>query len=80
MEATITKMVSQMSLAQKIGQMTQAEIKFITPDEIRQYYIGSVLNGGGSWPKMNKYATAADWVSLADEFYDASMRTDMMFL
>nr|WP_314860088.1 glycoside hydrolase family 3 N-terminal domain-containing protein [uncultured Undibacterium sp.] len=78
MEATITKMVSQMSLAQKIGQMTQAEIKFITPDEIRQYYIGSVLNGGGSWPKMNKYATAADWVSLADEFYDASMRTDMI--
>nr|WP_315475395.1 glycoside hydrolase family 3 N-terminal domain-containing protein [uncultured Undibacterium sp.] len=78
MEAKIAKMVSNMTLAQKVGQMTQPEIKFITPDDVRQYYLGSVLNGGGSWPKMNKYATAADWVSLADQYYAASMSTDMV--
>ncbi|MBC3873568.1 glycoside hydrolase family 3 C-terminal domain-containing protein [Undibacterium sp. LX15W] len=77
MEAKIAKMVGNMTLAQKIGQMTQPEIKFITPDDVRKYYLGSVLNGGGSWPKMNKYATAADWVSLADQYYAASMSTDM---
>ena len=78
MEAKIAKMVSNMTLAQKIGQMTQPEIKFITPDDVRKYYLGSVLNGGGSWPKMNKYASAADWVSLADQYYAASMSTDMV--
>ncbi|WP_332853661.1 glycoside hydrolase family 3 protein [Duganella sp. S19_KUP01_CR8] len=77
MEARIAQIVAGMTLAQKIGQMTQPEIKFSTPDDIRKYYIGSVLNGGGSWPDGNKHASAADWVKLADAYYDASMGTDM---
>ncbi|HZX27921.1 MAG TPA: glycoside hydrolase family 3 N-terminal domain-containing protein, partial [Telluria sp.] len=77
LEARVASILAGMTLVQKIGQMTQAEIKSITPDEVRQYYIGSVLNGGGSWPQKNKYATAADWVALADAYYDASMATDM---
>jgi beta-glucosidase len=76
-EARVAEIVGKMTLAQKIGQMTQAEIKSVTPDEVRQYYLGSVLNGGGSKPGNNKYAGAADWVTLADSFYDASMATDM---
>ena len=77
MEARIKEIVAGMSLAQKIGQMTQPEIKFSTPEDIRKYYIGSVLNGGGSWPQGNKHASAADWVKLADSYYDASVSTDM---
>jgi beta-glucosidase len=77
MEARIKQIVSGMTLAQKIGQMTQPEIKFSTPEDIRKYYIGSVLNGGGSWPDGNKHASAADWVKLADAYYAASMSTDM---
>ncbi|MYM74913.1 glycoside hydrolase family 3 protein [Duganella sp. FT134W] len=77
MEARIKEIVAGMTLAQKIGQMTQPEIKFSTPEDIRKYYIGSVLNGGGSWPQGNKHASAADWVKLADAYYDASMSTDM---
>ena len=77
LEARVGEIVAGMTLRQKIGQMTQAEIGSITADEVRAYYIGSVLNGGGSWPGKNKYATAADWVALADRFYDASMATDM---
>ena len=77
MEKMIANIVASMNTAQKIGQMTQPEIKFVTPDEVRQYYIGSVLNGGGSWPQMNKYATATDWVKLSDQYYEASMKTDM---
>jgi beta-glucosidase len=76
-EARIAKILAGMTLQQKIGQMTQPEIKFVTPDEVRKHYIGSVLNGGGSWPQLNKYATAADWVALADQYYAASMATDM---
>ena len=76
-EARVREIVAGMTLAQKVGQMTQAEIKSVTPEQVRQYYLGSVLNGGGSWPGQDKYATPAEWVALADRLYDASMSTDM---
>jgi beta-glucosidase len=76
LEARVAEIVGSMTLEQKIGQMTQGEIKKVTPDDVRKYYLGSVLNGGGSWPG-GKHATAADWVKLADAYYDASMTTDM---
>ncbi len=77
LEARVAAIVSGMTLEQKIGQMTQPEIKTATPDDVRRYYLGSVLNGGGSWPGGNKHATAAQWLALADAYYDASMATDM---
>ena len=76
-ERQIAAIVQSMTLRQKIGQMTQPEIKQITPAQVRQYYIGSVLNGGGSWPAMNKNSTVKDWVDLADAYYEASNSTDM---
>jgi beta-glucosidase len=78
LEAKIARIVAGMTLAQKVGQMTQPEIKNVTPEQVRQYYIGSVLNGGGSWPNNNKHASAAEWVALADAYYEASMTTDMV--
>lgn len=77
LEAKVARIVAGMTLAQKVGQMTQPEIKTATPEQVRQYYLGSVLNGGGSWPNNNKQASAAEWVALADKYYDASMATDM---
>lgn len=76
-EAKIAQMVASMTLRQKIGQMTQPEIKHITPAQVREYYIGSVLNGGGSWPNMNKNASLKDWLDLANAYYDASTSTDL---
>ncbi|WP_437779589.1 glycoside hydrolase family 3 protein [Sorangium sp. So ce1097] len=72
-EAAVQELLGQMSLEEKIGQMVQAEIGYITPEEVRRYNIGSVLNGGGSWPGGNKGATAADWLAMADDFYKASV-------
>lgn len=77
MEAHIAEIISGMTLRQKIGQMTQPDIRSITPDEVRDFYIGSVLNGGGAWPGGEKRATASDWAALADSYYRASMTTDM---
>ncbi|RZA36195.1 MAG: glycoside hydrolase family 3 protein [Lysobacteraceae bacterium] len=76
LEARVRKIVSEMTLAQKIGQMTQPEIKSVTPEDVRRYYLGSVLNGGGSWPAKNKRATVADWLGLAQQYHDASLATD----
>lgn len=75
-EKRAAEIVTGMTLAQKIGQMTQPEIKSATPADVKRYYLGSVLNGGGSWPNGNKYATPAEWVALADQYYEASMATD----
>ena len=77
LEARVRAIVAGMTLEQKVGQMTQPDIRSVTPDEVRRYYIGSVLNGGGAWPAMNMHASVDDWLKLSDAFYRASMSTDM---
>lgn len=74
-EAKVAALLARMTLEQKVGQMVQADIRSITPDDVRKYRLGSVLNGGGAFPGENKHASVADWVALADRFYDASMDT-----
>src|SRR2546421_6486364 len=75
-ELIVAAMVSRMSLPEKVGQMTQAEIQSITPAEVRQYHIGSVLNGGGSWPNSDKHATPSAWLAFADAYWDAALAAD----
>jgi beta-glucosidase len=77
LEQRVRDIVARMTLAQKIGQMTQPEIKSVTPEDVRRYYLGSVLNGGGSWPNGNKHARAAEWLALAQRYHEASLSTDM---
>ncbi|MFN7110250.1 MAG: glycoside hydrolase family 3 protein [Brevundimonas sp.] len=77
MEARVARIVAGMTLAQKVGQMTQPDVRYITPEEVTQYYIGSVLNGGGAWPAMNKHATVAEWAALSDRYHDAALAADM---
>lgn len=77
LEARVKEIVGQMSLVQKVGQMMQPEIKTTTPEDVKKYYLGSVLNGGGSWPGMNKHAKVRDWLDLSERYYDASMATDL---
>ncbi|TCO55103.1 glycoside hydrolase family 3 protein [Actinocrispum wychmicini] len=74
-EWRIRQMVAHMTLPEKIGQMTQPEISAITPDQVKQYNIGSVLNGGGSWPGGDKHATPRDWLTLADAYWTASTQS-----
>jgi beta-glucosidase len=74
-EANVKALVAKMTLEQKIGQMVQADIRSVTPEDVRKFRLGSVLNGGGAFPGENKHASVGDWVALADRFWDASMDT-----
>ena len=74
-EAKVAALLARMTLEQKIGQMVQADIRSVTPDQVRKFRLGSVLNGGGAFPGENKHASVGDWAALADRFYDASMDT-----
>ena len=69
----VESLLAQMSLDQKIGQMTQPERMACSPDDVRDYHLGSVLSGGGSCPGENR---PADWVSMNDAYWVASMHSD----
>ncbi|WP_327234315.1 glycoside hydrolase family 3 C-terminal domain-containing protein [Streptomyces sp. NBC_01317] len=62
----VSDLVSRMSLAEKAGQMTQAERNALTAQgDIATYDLGSLLSGGGSVPTPN---TPAAWSKMVDAF------------
>lgn len=74
-EARIDAIIATMTIEELVGQTIQADITAITPDEVRQYRLGAILNGGDSAPGGNRRASTTAWLALADEFYAASMDT-----
>jgi beta-glucosidase len=74
-DARVHTLMSKMSVEDKVGQMIQADIKYVTPDDVREYRLGSVLAGGNSKPPGHPYPVARDWQALSDAFYRASMDT-----
>ncbi len=72
--ATTEQIVEKMTLEQKVGQMIQPEIAYITLEEISQYGIGSVLNGGGSHPYGDRAAPPERWLEFARELREASLK------
>src|SRR3546814_2293945 len=49
-EAHVRALLARMSVEQKVGQIIQADIGSVTPPDVREYHLGSVLNGGNSGP------------------------------
>ena len=74
-EQRVATILAGMSVEQKVGQMIQPEIKFVSPSDVTKYHIGSILNGGGSFPGERKNSAIQDWVDLADAYYNASVDT-----
>ena len=71
-EQRISMLINKMTLEEKVGQTIQADIGSVTPDQVREYHLGSVLNGGNSAPGSDNRTTPDAWVALADEFWLAS--------
>src|SRR6185369_973455 len=71
-EAEIEGLVEQMTLAEKIGQMTQVEKNSISPDAVTRYFIGSVLSGGGGNPEPN---SPENWAQMVRNFQEAALKT-----
>lgn len=72
-EARIGRMLAQMSIEEKVGQVIQPEWKTIKPEEVTKYHIGSIENGGGAVPGGNKHSTVKDWLDLIEPYYQASV-------
>jgi len=75
LEARVERLLAAMSTEQKVGQIVQADINSVTPAEVRQYKLGSILAGGNSGPGGRPYSSASEWLALADAHYAASMST-----
>ncbi|QDH71239.1 glycoside hydrolase family 3 protein [Marilutibacter alkalisoli] len=75
LEQRIDELLATMTVEEKVGQLVQGDIASITPDDVRQYRLGSILAGGNSDPGGRYDAAPAEWLALADAFYEASMDT-----
>lgn len=75
LEKRITDLMAGMTVEDKVGQLVQGDIASVTPDDVRHYRLGSILAGGNSDPGGRYDASPAEWLALADAFYDASMDT-----
>ncbi|XP_038994423.1 beta-glucosidase BoGH3B-like isoform X1 [Hibiscus syriacus] len=67
----VKDLMSRMTLAEKIGQMTQIDRSVATEQIMRDYSIGSVLSGGGSEPLPK--ASAQDWINMVNAFQNGSL-------
>lgn len=68
----IEMLIKGMSIEEKVGQVIQGDLDFISPADVEKYKIGSVLNGGNTAPNKDKYSSAEDWKALSKDFYEAS--------
>src|SRR4051795_6055088 len=70
----VDDLLSRMTLAEKIGQMTQTERYQVYDDAtpITTYSLGSILSGGGSTPAQNNPAA---WADMIDRFQRAALAT-----
>lgn len=69
----IKDLIGRMTLAEKIGQTTQIERSVASADVMKNYFIGSILSGGGSVPAPQ--ATPAMWVNMVNEFQKGALAT-----
>ncbi|KAF7120121.1 hypothetical protein RHSIM_Rhsim13G0072400 [Rhododendron simsii] len=74
-EARIKDLISRMTVEEKIGQMTQIDRVVATPSVVREFFIGSVLSGGGSVPFEK--ALSSDWADMVDGYQKAALETPL---
>ena len=72
-QAEAEALLARMTLEEKIGQMTQAEQdKLVQQSDVEEYFLGSLLSGGGSDPKTN---SLPDWTDMYDGFQSRTRKT-----
>jgi beta-glucosidase len=72
-ERRVEELLAQMTLAEKIGQMTQVEKNSIRPADVAELAIGSVLSGGGGYPQSGN--TPEGWADMVDGFQEYALQT-----
>jgi beta-glucosidase len=72
-EGQVSALLSQMTLDEKVGQMTQADSQALANrSDVQKYFIGSVLSGGGHGPADG---SAEGWLKSVEEFESFALKT-----
>lgn len=73
-EKKIDALLAKLSIEQKVGQLIQADIGTIKPEDLRKYPLGSILAGGSS-PPLNAPDRSAvgPWLASAQAFRAVSL-------
>jgi hypothetical protein len=71
LNARVDDLLRRMTLAEKIGQMSQIDQENATAGVISKYFIGSVLRGGGRVPAAG--APPEAWVEMVEEIQRAAV-------
>ena len=68
----VENLVSQMTMDEKIGQMTQVDRRFLSDQDLIDLGIGSILSGGGSVPEDN---TIEGWANMYDHYQKLALQS-----
>jgi beta-glucosidase len=71
-EKFVQQLLKSMTLEEKVGQLIQADIDSIQPEDLARYPLGSILAGGNAAPGKNIRSSADAWLNLTDAFFRAS--------
>lgn len=71
-ETFVSDLMARMTVEEKVGQLIQADIATIRPEDLLTWPIGSILAGGNSSPGGDERAPAQAWVDLARAFREAN--------
>ena len=72
-ESQANALLARMTLDEKIGQMVQPDsLALQSPDDVKKYFLGSVLSGGNSDPANNLPAT---WLKMVEGLEAAALDT-----
>ncbi len=72
-EAFVDGLLRAMTVEEKVGQLIQADIASIRPEDLKTYHLGSILAGGNAAPGSNVRTSASSWLELTDAFYRSSI-------
>lgn len=71
-EDRVQDLLGRMTLDEKLGQMTQSERGSTSAQDVKDYFLGSVLNGGGSIPGNG---APEDWADMYDAYQTQALQT-----
>ena len=77
-DAQVREVLARMTLEEKVGQMTQPEQDALKElDDIRNYFVGSLLSGGNSDPKRDGVTdnSLTAWTDMYDRYQTVAMKS-----
>ena len=72
-DENITNIMDSMDIRQKVGQMVQVEMSYISPEEVKTYGIGSMFAAGGSIAGENR---PEDWMATIGKYKAAALSSE----